>query len=76
MAIAANKIDGIRAANVESDLGARLSRQHNDSNVICLGSRILAPEYAKEILKTWLNTAFEGGRHEKRIRKITDLEKK
>lgn len=76
MCIAANKVAGIRAAHVESEVTARLSRAHNDANVLCLGSRVLAPEYAKEIVKAWLNTDFEGGRHAKRINKIADLEKK
>lgn len=74
MAMASNKIRGVRAAVVESELAARLSREHNNSNILCLGARILAPEYAKEILKAWLNARFEGGRHEARVRKIAELE--
>lgn len=74
MCIAANKIDGVRAAVVESENSARLSRMHNDANILCLGARLLAPEYAKDILKVWLNTSFEGGRHSERIQKITKLE--
>lgn len=76
MCIAANKFSGVRAAVVESEQTARLSRQHNDANVLCLGARILTPEYAKSIVQTWLQTEFEGGRHSDRIRKISDLEKK
>ncbi len=74
MSISANKIKGIRAAVVESEVAARLSKQHNNSNVLCLGARILAPEYAKEIVTAWLNSKFEGGRHEDRISKISKLE--
>ncbi len=76
MSIAANKIPGIRAALVENPVSARLSREHNDANVLCLGSRFIAPEYGAEIVKTWLETPFSGDeRHQKRIRKIAALEK-
>lgn len=74
MSIAANKIAGIRAAHVESEITAKLSRAHNDANILCIGSRITGPEYAKEIIETWLNTSFEGGRHQDRIKKISKLE--
>jgi ribose 5-phosphate isomerase B len=77
MCIAANKITGIRAAVVESVTSARLSREHNDANVLCLGARFLAHEYAAEIAKTWLDTPFSAdARHQKRIDKIMALEKK
>jgi ribose 5-phosphate isomerase B len=77
MSIAANKVDGIRAAVVENPIAARLAREHNDANVLCLGSRFLAPEYAAEIVHTWLDTAFSGdSRHQHRIQKITQLERK
>lgn len=76
MAIAANKFSSVRAAAVESKYSAKLSRAHNDSNILCLGARILAPEYAKDILETWLNTSFEGGRHTHRIEKIKQIESK
>lgn len=69
-AIVANKVRGIRCAlcwNVES---ARLSRAHNDANVLSLGERLIALETALEIVKIWLTTPFEGGRHELRIRQI------
>ncbi|MGK5081739.1 ribose 5-phosphate isomerase B [Bdellovibrionota bacterium FG-1] len=76
MSIAANKVAGIRAAVVENPVGARLSREHNDANVLCLGSRFIAPEYGAEIVQTWLNTPFSGDpRHQARIDKITQLEK-
>ncbi|MEW6056339.1 MAG: RpiB/LacA/LacB family sugar-phosphate isomerase, partial [Bdellovibrionota bacterium] len=76
MCIAANKVIGIRAAVVESEQSAKLSRAHNDANILCLGARLLTPEYAKKILQAWLESPFEGGRHSDRIRKITDREKK
>jgi ribose 5-phosphate isomerase B len=69
-AIVANKVKGVRCAlcwNLES---ARLSRQHNDANVLSLGQRLITLETALEIVKVWLATAFEGGRHERRIREI------
>lgn len=75
MCIAANKVNGVRAAVVESETSARLSRAHNDANVLCLGARLIAPDYAKDILHTWLNTSFEGGRHADRVRKMMNLEK-
>ena len=76
MSIAANKIPGVRAAVVENPVAARLSREHNDANVLCLGSRFVAPEYGAEIVETWLHTDFSGDeRHLKRIRKIAELEK-
>ena len=76
MSIAANKFPGIRAAVVESEQSARMSRAHNDANVLCIGARLIAPDYAKDIVQTWLNTSFEGGRHADRIQKITSLENK
>lgn len=75
MAIAANKVDGIRAANVSSEYEAQMSREHNNANVLALGARILKPEEALGIVDTWLATAFAGGRHERRVEKITAMEK-
>ena len=72
MSIAANRHAGIRAALVESPEIAALSRQHNASNVLCLGARFLTPDRALMIVKTWLQTPFEGGRHADRVRKIED----
>lgn len=75
MSIAANKISGIRAALVENPVSARLSREHNDANVLCLGSRFVAPEYGAEIAKIWVETAFSGdARHCLRVKKISELE--
>jgi ribose 5-phosphate isomerase B len=77
MSIAANKIPGIRAALVENPVSARLAREHNDANVLCLGSRFIAPEYGAEIAKIWLETPFsDESRHDARIQKIASIEKK
>jgi len=75
MAIAANKVDGIRAANVTTELEAQLSREHNNANVLALGARILQPDEALRIVDTWLTTPFAGGRHERRVEKIAAIEK-
>jgi ribose 5-phosphate isomerase B len=75
MAIAANKVDGIRAANVSSEYEAQMSREHNDANVLTLGARILQPEEALRIVDQWLATSFAGGRHERRVEKIAAIEK-
>lgn len=74
MSMAANRMDGIRAALVENPYSARLAREHNHANVLCLGARILAPAYALEIVRTWL-TAIPSldERHLSRIRKITPI---
>jgi ribose 5-phosphate isomerase B len=77
MSISANKMPGIRAALVENPVAARLSREHNDANVLCLGSRFIAPEYGAEIVELWLETPFSNDpRHQARIAKITQLEEK
>jgi ribose 5-phosphate isomerase B len=75
-AIAANKIPGVRAAACYDTYTARNSREHNNANVLSLGSRNLGIDIAKEIVKTWLETGFGGGRHLKRIEKILALEQK
>lgn len=74
MAIAANKIPGIRAANVHSEAEAQLSREHNNANVLALGARLLDHEVALKIVDRWLNTGFAGGRHGRRVEKISELE--
>lgn len=75
MSIAANKISGIRAALVENPVSARLAREHNDANVLCLGARLVAPEYAAEIARTFLSTtASSDPRHCARVEKIRKLE--
>jgi ribose 5-phosphate isomerase B len=73
--IAANKIQGIRAAVVCDAEMARLSRQHNDANVLCLAGRFMDIELAKILVKVWLETPFDGGRHQRRVEKIAQLEK-
>jgi ribose 5-phosphate isomerase B len=73
IAIAANKIAGIRAATVHDVTSARLSRQHNDANVICLGERLVGPEVARDAVDAWLGAAFEGGRHTGRVAKLDAL---
>lgn len=73
MAITANKHKGIRAANVESKGGAIWARAHNDANVLCLGSRLTEWDEIPEIVKIFLSTAFEGGRHGRRVDKIHSL---
>lgn len=73
MSITANKIKGIRAAVANTEEGAKLSRLHNDANILCLGSRVVEPEQALKILDVWINTSFEGGRHQKRTNLITQL---
>lgn len=70
MSMVANKVNGIRAANCNNIECAILSRQHNDSNVLCLGARMLSFEESKVILSAWLSTSFEGGRHLRRVEKI------
>ena len=67
MSITANKFKGIRAALCGDTFSAEATRKHNDSNILCLGERVLDKELALEIVDTWLNTEFEGGRHQKRI---------
>ena len=74
MAIAADKIDGVRASSITTPAFAELFRQHNNGNVVCLSGRFVDLDVNKEIVKTFLTTAFEGGRHEGRIAKITALE--
>jgi ribose 5-phosphate isomerase B len=76
ISIAANKIPGIRAALVESVQKAKLSRQHNDANILVLGGRPYNKSKVRAIVKAWLSTPFAGGRHRGRVRKIIQLEKK
>lgn len=74
MAIAANKVRGVRAALCTNEMLARMSRQHNDANVLCLGERVTGPGLALAITDAFLSTAFEGGRHQRRVDLITQLE--
>jgi len=75
-AMAANKVPGIRAAACYDTYTARNSREHNNANILVLGSRNLGIDIAKEIVKVWLNTGFGGGRHLRRVEKIAEIEKK
>jgi ribose 5-phosphate isomerase B len=75
MAITANKVDGIRAANVSTEYEAQMSREHNNANVLALGARIINPDEAFRIVNKWLTTPFAGGRHERRVEKIMAIEK-
>ena len=74
--ITANKVAGIRAALATEPVAARLSREHNDANVLCLPGRFMQEPAAEEVVRTWLETPFAGGRHERRIAKITELERR
>ena len=73
--MAANKIHGVRAALCNDLYTARMSREHNDANVLAIGGRIVAFGLADEIVALWLGTAFEGGRHKRRVDQITDIER-
>ncbi|HWR35214.1 MAG TPA: ribose 5-phosphate isomerase B [Clostridia bacterium] len=75
MAIAANKVPGVRAANVSSEFEAEVSREHNDANVLAIGARVLDEPTALKIVDKWLRTSFAGGRHQRRVDKITEIEK-
>ena len=74
MSIAANKIKGIRAALVADCYSAKVTRQHNDSNVLCLGGRTTGLHIALEIVRLWLESEYEGGRHAQRVDKICRIE--
>eukprot|EP00003_Mantamonas_plastica_P030585 TRINITY_DN7659_c0_g1_i1.p1 TRINITY_DN7659_c0_g1~~TRINITY_DN7659_c0_g1_i1.p1 ORF type:complete len:200 (+),score=46.30 TRINITY_DN7659_c0_g1_i1:20-619(+) len=74
ISIAANKIQGIRCALAHDHYSASLCRKHNDANILALGGRTTGPEVAKEIVMTYLETEFEGGRHAKRLAKMTSIE--
>lgn len=72
MSITANKVKGIRCALVHDTFSAKATRAHNDSNILAMGERVIGEGLALEIVDTWLNTQFEGGRHERRICKIEE----
>ncbi|MBG9813140.1 ribose 5-phosphate isomerase B [Priestia endophytica] len=76
MSIAANKVMGVRCALVHDLFSAKATREHNDSNILSMGERVIGPGLAREIAKIWLTTPFEGGRHEKRINKVKIYEEK
>ena len=76
MTIAANKFPGIRAALCGDVFTARMSREHNDANVLVLGGRLMGADMAADILQAWLETEFAGGRHARRVEKIADIERR
>jgi ribose 5-phosphate isomerase B len=76
MSISANKVRGVRAALCTSEFEARMSRAHNDANVLCLGERVVGVGLGTSIVKAFLEQPFEGGRHERRVQKIRDMESK
>ncbi len=74
ISIAANKVKGIRAAVVTDEFMAEMTRRHNNANIIALGGRVITPVKAKSLVKAWYTAEFEGGRHQKRIDMITQIE--
>ena len=74
IAMAANKVPGVRAATVHDATSARLAREHTDANVLCLGERLLDPEVASVAVRAWLGAEFEGGRHVGRVAKLAELD--
>lgn len=76
ISLAANKVKGIRCVVCSEPYSARLSRQHNNSNMLAFGARVIGSELAKMIVTEWINTEFEGGRHQRRIDMITAIEEK
>ena len=75
MCIAANKVRGVRAALCHECYSAQMARAHNDANVLCLGGRVVGPELARQVLATFLESSFEGGRHQRRLDKIASFER-
>src|SRR5436190_21033180 len=76
MCIAANKVPGVRAAPCHDSITAEMSRRHDDANVLCLSADLLGEELIERMVKIWLETAFEGGRHARRVDKITSFEQR
>ncbi len=76
ISIAANKHKGIRAVVCSEPYSAKLSKMHNDTNVLCFGARVIGEEMAKEIVNAWLNAEYEGERHQRRVDMINDIENK
>ncbi len=76
MCIAANKFPGVRATPCHDDITAELSRRHNDSNVLCLSADLLGERLIDRMIEIWLAAPFDGGRHQRRVQKITDLERR
>ncbi len=76
VSIVANKVPGVRCAHCHDSYCAEFTRRHNDANVLALGEKVVGTGYALKIVETFLNTQFEGGRHQRRVDKITEIEKK
>ncbi|MDO8461986.1 MAG: ribose 5-phosphate isomerase B [Deltaproteobacteria bacterium] len=76
MSMVANKFKGVRAAVVSDTYSAKMSKEHNNANVLCLGGRVSNPAQAAELVQAWLEAKYEAGRHEKRLQKIRELEGK
>ncbi len=76
ISLAANKVEGIRAVVCSEPFTAKMSRAHNDCNILAFGARVVGAELAKMIVDTWLNTEFEGGRHQRRVDQIMDIERR
>ena len=74
ISIAANKVKGIRAVVCSEPYSAKLSREHNNTNILAFGSRVIGAELAKMITEEWLNAEFEGGRHQKRVKRMSQME--
>jgi len=74
MGIVSNKVNGVRAAVCATEFMAEMSRRHNDANVLCMGQRVVDEKLARRMLEIWLETPFDGGRHERRTLEITEIE--
>ena len=74
MCMTANKIDGIRAALCHDELTAEMSRRHNNANVLCMGGDLLGDELMRRMIEVWMTTEFDGGRHERRVKKVMQVE--
>lgn len=74
MSIAANKVHGVRCALVHDVFTARVTREHNNSNVLAMGARVIGIDLAKLIVETWVSSEYEGGRHERRLQKLAEIE--
>jgi len=74
ISMAANKVPGVRAALCWNEETARLARRHNDANVLCIGARFIEPELAAQMIRAFLETEFDGGRHQERVQKLTQLD--
>ncbi len=74
ISISANKVKGVRAALVTNEYMAEMAAKHNDANILAMGGRVITPEIGKRLIKVWLSNSFEGGRHQRRVNKISLIE--